>query len=94
MHVEPLDLKMVRRIAAADVRTDSSMADINYEDIKSVLSDVPDGPDTDPEADDGADLKKTRARQRQLAKARSRGASLSKLNVRKVKSGVAPVEYY
>ena len=89
MHIEPLDLKMVWRIAAEDVRTDSSMADINYEDIKSVLSDVPDGLDADAEADDDADLKKTRARQRKLAQARSRGASLGKL-----KSGVAPVEYY
>lgn len=89
MHIEPVDLKMVRRIAAEDVRTDSSMADINYEDIKSELSEVPEGPDAGPEGVDEADLKRTRARQRKLAKTRSRGASLGK-----IKPSLAPCEYY
>ena len=89
MHVEPVDLKIVRRIAVEDVRTDSSMADINYQDIISELSEGPESPAADLEGVDDADPKKTRARQRKLAKNQSRGASLGKL-----KPVLAPCEYY
>jgi len=93
MHVEPVDVKIIRRIAVEDVRTDSSMADINYQDIMSELSEVPEGPIADPEGADEADLKRTRARQRKLAKTQSRSASVGKI-FEKLKPGPNPCEYY